>query len=95
MKNNKSVGLEVSELVQEVLNTISPPYPENVTYLVCLAIKENNAWYARYKHLVESYSKWSVNCQIGRSTRQITGLRNLGSHVRVANLFIKTYTRLG
>ena len=95
MNNRNKVSIKVSELVQEVLGNISEPYPENITDQVCLAIQENNAWRNRYRRLVESHSKLSVNSQIGRSTRQITGLRNLGLSAKATSSLIKTYTRLG
>lgn len=92
---NRNVNLTVSELVQEVLNNISQPYPENITDQVCLAIQNNAAWRNRYNRLVDSHSKWSVNSQIGRSTLQLTGLRNLGLRATATSSLIKTYTRLG
>lgn len=95
MKNRNEVGLAVSELVQEVLGTITPPYPENITDQVCLAIENNQAWRAIYDRLVVRHGKWPVNSQIGRSTLQITGLRNLGVSAKAASSLIKTYTRLG
>jgi hypothetical protein len=86
---------QVSELVQEVLGNISPPYPENITDKVCLAIQNNSAWLSRYKYLLDSHGKWAVNSQIGRSTRQLTGLKNLGLHATATSELIKTFTRLG
>jgi hypothetical protein len=94
MKKN-NVSRPVSELIKEVLDTISRPYPENVTDQVCLAIQKKSDWRNRYNRLVRSYSKWSVNSQIGRSTLQITGLRNLGLRAKATSSLIKTYTRLG
>ena len=85
----------VSELVQEVLDTISLPYPEDITDQVCLAIEGNTGWIKRYKSLVDSHSPKAVNSQIGRSTLQITGLRNLGLRAKATSSLIKTYTRLG
>ena len=95
MKNRNDVSLSVSELVQEVLGSISQPYPENITDQVCLAIQNNTAWRNRYNRLVDGHSKWSVNSQIGRSTLQLTGLRNLGLRATATSSLIKTYTRLG
>ncbi len=95
MKNRNDVSLAVSELVQEVLGNIPPHYPEDITYQVCLAIQGNPAWYARYKHLRETYGPSSVNPQIGRSTLQFTGLRNLGVRAKAKGTFIETYTKLG
>ena len=92
---NRNVNLSVSELVQEVLNNISQPCPENITDQVCLAIQNNAAWRNRYNRLVDSHSKWSVNSQIGRSTLQLTGLRNSGLRATATSSLIKTYTSLG
>jgi hypothetical protein len=95
MKTRNEISLSVSELVREVLANISQPYPENITDKVCLAIQENVVWHNRYDRLIERYNKWSVNPQIGRSTLQITGLKNLGLQARSKSKLIKTYTRLG
>ncbi len=97
MKRHNASLLEVRELVQEVLNEKfkKQSYPENITDLVCLAIEENSDWHKRYGQLVESYSKWGVNSQIGRSTIQLTGLKNMGLHAKATSSLIKTYTRLG
>jgi hypothetical protein len=97
MKNHNARLTPVSELVQEVLDEKfkKQSYPDNITDQVCLAIEENSAWHNRYKHLVESHSKWSVNSQIGRSTLQLTGLKNLGLRATATSSLIKTYTRLG
>jgi hypothetical protein len=85
----------VSELVQEVLDTISPPYPESITDEVCLAMEGNINWLNRYKRLVRDYGKRSVNPQIGHSTLQLTGLKNLGTRATASSSLIKTYTKLG
>ena len=98
MKNrnaSKPVSTPVSTLVKKVLNTISRPYPENITDLVCLAIQQKIEWYKDYKGLVHKYSKRSVNSQIGLSVLQITGLRNLGLRAKATSSLITTYTRLG
>jgi hypothetical protein len=97
MKKHNTSLVEVKELVQEVLDEKfkKQVYPENITDQVCLAIEENRAWRKRYDHLVESYSKLTVNSQIGRSTLQLTGLKNLGLHAIATSALIRTYTRLG
>jgi hypothetical protein len=97
MKKHNASLTEVRELVQEVLDEKfkKQSYPENITDQVCLAIEENPAWRKRYDHLVESYSKLTVNSQIGRSTLQLTGLKNLGLQASATSSLIKTYTRLG
>jgi hypothetical protein len=89
--------MKVRELVQEVLNEKfnKQSYPKNITDQVCLAIEGNSAWLNRYKHLVKSYSEWTVNSHIGRSTLQLTGLINLGVSAKATSTLIKTYTRLG
>jgi hypothetical protein len=94
MKNRNASHL-VSELVQEVLNTISEPYPENITDQVCLAIENRSAWLNRYRNLVKEHGKYGVNPQIGRSTLQFTHLKNLGTQAKATSSLIKTYTQLG
>jgi hypothetical protein len=95
MKKSNTDITPVSELVQEVLNNMLQPYPENITDKVCLAIQNSTAWLNRYNYLVDSHGKWAVNSQIGRSTLQFTGLRNLGLRATATSSLIKTYTRLG
>jgi hypothetical protein len=89
------LSLTVSELVKEVLGTVPRPYREDITDRVCLEIEKNPAWHARYDRLVASHDKGSVNRQIGRSTLQLTGLRNLGVSAKATSKLIGTYTRLG
>ena len=97
MKKHNTSLAEVSELVQEVLDEKfkKQSYPENITDQVCRAIEENPYWLARYNHLVRSYGQSTVNSHIGRSTCQITGLKNLGLSAKATSSLIKTYTRLG
>jgi hypothetical protein len=97
MKKHNTSLVEVKELVQEVLDEKfkKQVYPENITDQVCLAIEKNSTWRKRYDYLVESYSKLIVNSQIGRSTLQLTGLKNLGLHAIATSALIRTYTRLG
>jgi hypothetical protein len=86
---------EVSRLVDEVLTLINQPWPEDITDQVSIAIEQNHNWLNRYNQLVRIYGKSSVNQQIGRSTLQITGLRNLGIRDKAESSLIETYTRLG
>ena len=92
---NRNANTPVSELVQEVLDNISSPYPEDITDQVCLAIERNVGWNKRYNSLVENHSPKAVNSQIGRSTLQLTGMKNLGERSKATSSLIKTYTRLG
>lgn len=85
----------VSELVQEVLEGFSEPYPQDITDKVFLAIEGNIGWSKRYDDLVKNHSPKAVNSQIGRSTLQRTGLKNLGKRSTASSSLIKTYTRLG
>ncbi len=95
MKNRSDVSLSVSELVQEVLGTISPPYPEDITDQVCLKIQGDPTWHTRYESLRKIHGKYAVNPTIGRTTLQLTGLRNLGLRAKAKSELITTYTRLG
>jgi hypothetical protein len=83
----------VSELVRRALDEIGKPYTEDITDQVCLAIERN--WYGSYKRLVAEHGKHAVNPQIGRSTLQLTGLKNLGVRATASSKLIKTYTKLG
>ncbi len=86
---------EVGQLVQEVLDSLSEPWGENVTDRVCMAIERNSYWLECYNQLVTEHGKHAVNSQIGHSTLQLTDLRNLGTHQEAKSSLIKTYTRLG
>ena len=100
MENNnvsESLSTPVRTLVQKVLDTnfSSQSYPENITDLVCLAIENNSVWLSEYKNIVSEHSEWAVNSQIGRSTLQLTGLKNLGVQATATSKLIKTFTKLG
>jgi len=89
VRERKAFG-EVSALVEEVLTTISQPWPEDITDQVCIAIQQNQKWLNRYYQLVLRYGKSAVNQQIGRSTLQLTGLRNLGTRDKAESSLIET-----
>lgn len=92
---NSHAHHSVSELVQDVLNTLKGPWPEDITDQVCIAIENDRHWNNRYNQLVAGHGKRAVNSQIGRSTLQLTGLRNLGRRKTANSSLIKTYTCLG
>lgn len=81
-------------LVQDVLQTFSEPYSEDVIEEVCLAIVQNPEWYSRYEELSADLRDWVVHNWIGRYTKQVTGL-NTGREVPAQpGNFIKSYTKL-
>ena len=86
---------EVSSLVEKALNSIEQPWPSDVIDRVCLAIEQRSEWLARYHFLVKKHGRHAVNAQIGRSTLQLTGLRNLGARAAGTSSLIDTYTLLG
>jgi len=86
---------DIKDLVDEVLSTISRPYPTDITDQVCLAIEEDPAWHNRYKELVARHGEHSVNSNIGWYTRDLTGLKNLQKTQNAKSDLIKTYSELG
>jgi hypothetical protein len=92
---SRQIHHPVSELVQEVLDTLRQPWPEDITDQVCLAIEKNDRWLNRYRLLAQQHGKHAINSQIGRSTLALTGFRNLGQQTRATSRLIKTFTRLG
>lgn len=88
----KTVGVE--ELVQDVLRTFSPPYGEDITEEVCLAIEYDPAWRERYDLLVDELGHGVVNCWIGRYTKDLTGLKVMREVSTKRCTIIKTYTKL-
>ncbi len=89
----KTQGVE--DLVREVLNTISEPYPENITDQVCLAIENNPNWTTRYKELSDELGEaWIVNNWIEQYTAQITGLKSSSKQGKPKSNLITSYTKL-
>ena len=87
--------LAISDLARQALATMSPPWPQDVTDRVCLAIEANPRWLKRYEQLLSDKGKRVVNPLIGKLTRELTGLRNLGGTRTARSSLIKTYTPLG
>ncbi len=86
---------DIKELVETVLDTISKPYPTDITDQICLAIENNPVWYNRYNNLSVRHGRPTVNTSIGRYTSYITGLHNLGNTQKAKSKLIKTYSELG
>ena len=86
---------EVRELVIDAINGISQPYPKNVTFLVCQKIQNSPTLFQRYNHLSSILTDWVVNNWLGKYTSEVTGLKSNGRHVKVTDLFIKSYSELG
>ena len=94
-KRNKSHG-EVGALVEEALATLSRPLSKRVILQVSDAIKDNPEWLDCYDELVRQHGRAAVNRQIGHSTLQLTGLRNLGVREQApTGSIIDSYTLLG
>ena len=66
----------IEEFVNEVIETISTPYGEDVILDVFLAIERQPTWQRRYDELVFELSKDTVNQWVGRYTKSITGMKN-------------------
>lgn len=93
---NKTEDIKI--LVQEVLQTISEPYGEDIIFEVCLKIEENPGWNNRYEALRKELRNRDVaNNWIGKYTKELTGLRSV-RQVQVPKgekHIIASYTKLG
>lgn len=89
---NKTEGVRI--LVQDVLQTFSEPYNEDVIDEVCLAIEVNPEWRRRYDELSDELRAWVVNNWIGQYTKEITGLNTVREVDAKKSKLIKNYTKL-
>ena len=89
---NKTEGVRI--LVQDVLQTFSEPYSEDVIDEVCLAIELNPEWRRRYDELSDELRAWVVNNWIGQYTKEITGLNTVREVDAKKSKLIKNYTKL-
>lgn len=96
---NKTQPIKV--LLEDVLSTMKPPYSENITDEVCLAIAQNRQWKARYDALVKQLSHDPVNNSpdvvnnwIGRYLSIILGRKSGDSLKASVGSIIKSYKKL-
>ena len=85
----------VYQLVQDVLETFSEPYGEDVIEDVCLAIEGHPEWMQRYRDLSDELRSWVVNNWIGQYTKQLTGLQTVREVRAKRSRIITSYTKLG
>jgi len=91
----------IRNLVAEILKSqFSPPYPEDITDQVCLAIEDDERLRERYEALVMEFGKgnyepWRVNNWIGQWTKELTGMVNIQEGVPANSSLIESYSRLG
>ncbi len=91
--SNKTEG--VRTLVQDVIQTFSQPYGEDIIEDLCLAIEGHRDWHRRYDELCAELDKEVVNQWIGQYTKTITGLQTLREVDAARSKLIKNYTKLG
>jgi hypothetical protein len=102
-RENQINTTPVLRLVQDVLRTkFSPPYPEDITEQVCLAIEGNPQWLRQYETLVaDAISRKPdtgldvINNSIGRWVKKEAGMVTVKQGVKSKSGIIKTYSRLG
>lgn len=90
--SRKTQGIDT--LVNDVLNTISKPYGEDVIEDVFLSIEQNHAWLERYYDLVNELGKHTVNQWIGKYTRNFTGWRRSSQVIAKRSNLTESYSRL-
>ncbi len=81
-------------LVDEVLQTFSEPYGEDIIEDVFIAIENNHDYHRQYDDLVEELRTRVVNPWIGKYTRAIIGYRKLRVVGSKRSDLIKYYTKL-
>ena len=84
----------VHQLVQDVLETFSEPYGEDVIEDVCVAIEDHPEWMQRYRELSDELRSWVVNNWIGQYTKQLTGLQTVREVSARRSKIITSYTKL-
>ncbi len=89
-------------LVEEVLHArFAPPYPPDITDLVCQAIENHPVWLTRYHDLAAELGErgesatWKINNAIGWWTKDLTGMVTVKPGVESKSRLIKSYSRLG
>ena len=81
-------------LVDEVLQTFSEPYGEDIIEDVFITIENNNDFHRQYGDLGLELQPWVVNNWIGKYTKAIIGYRNLRVVDAKRSNLIKYYTKL-
>jgi hypothetical protein len=82
-------------LVENVLNSLTSPYDEDLTDNVCMAIEANPQWLAQYRCLARDLGgAGKVNSAIGRYVCQITGFHGARSSHPSRSTLIKSYRKL-
>lgn len=89
---NKTQG--VYDLVNDVLQTMTRPYGEDVIDDVCFTIQENEPWRTRYNDLCANLRQWVVNNWIGMYVKQIVGMKTVRQVATTKCTIIGSYTKL-
>jgi hypothetical protein len=94
-KKNLRKTQGVYDLCEEILQTMQPPYGEDIIEKVCLEIEKHPKWRQRYEELCEDLQKpWIVNNRIGMYVKEITGMKS-GRQVKAKHSkIIGSYTKL-
>ena len=90
---NKTEGIRI--LVQDVLQTISEPYGEDIILDVWRKIKDNHDWFRRYEELGDELTKDVVHKWTGKYTKELTGLKNIRLVKAPKGSIVISYTKLG
>ncbi len=68
----------------------------DITNQVFLAIEAESDWLRRYHQLIRAFGVLTLNTNIGRHTKELTGLRTVGrSSDHKSDLIISSYALLG
>ena len=84
----------VKRIVEEVLNTTTEPYTEDIIEDVFLIIEKSPNLLLKYKQLCENLGKNVVNVWIAKYTKRYTGLNSGEIKIAKRSELIHSYTKL-
>jgi hypothetical protein len=85
---------DIFDLVNEVINSIEEPYPNDIIDQVCIKIEENTYWMDQYDQLKSIYGKHILNQMIGRHVYTLSNFNRSGPVKRAKSKLIKSYSWL-
>ena len=84
----------VYDLAAEVLQHMTPPYPQDIIEDVFLAIGMNPTWIRRYRALEAEFGHKVVNNWMGQYIKQIAGMKTIRKVNARRSTLIKDYAKL-
>lgn len=85
---------EIKTFVAEVLRSLNPPWPPDITDQVCLQIERHPKWLTYYHKLEKEFGDLTLNSSIGMYTRDLTSMESTGRMGTAKSQLIKSYSIL-